>query len=253
MSTRPRTAVVTGMSRGIGAAVAERLARDGCAVIGCASTPGAAEQTAARLRAEGLDVFGVDADVSNPAAAERVVAAALDHTGGVDVLVTTAGIFREAPFLTMDPAQWDETLAVNLRGTFLVAQAAARAIVETGKDGRITTIASTVALLAEPECAAYNSSKAAVVMLTQSMALELAAHDIAVNCVAPGYVRTEMTAEYEQELTPEQLARINPLGRFGEPAEIAHAVAFLSSPQTRFITGTTVLVDGGQSAHSPRP
>lgn len=253
MSTRARTALVTGMSRGIGAAVARRLAQDGCSVIGCASTPGTAEWAAVEMQGEGLDVTGLDADVSSPADAGRAVQAALDRTGGLDVLVTAAGIFREAPLLDLPVTDWDKTVSVNLRGTFLVAQAAARAMTETASDGRITTIASTVAVLAEPDCAAYNSSKAGVVMLTQSMALELAGHGIAVNCVAPGYVRTEMTAEYERELTSEGLARINPIGRFGRPEEIAHVVSFLSSPETQFLTGATILVDGGQSTHSPRP
>jgi len=186
-----------------------------------------------------------------------MVSGTVERFGRLDVLVNAAGIFGETRFLDLTIDAWNRTLATNLTGSFLLGQAAAKAMIETGAHaeggGRIVNIASTTGLLAENNCADYNASKAGVILLTRSMALDLAEHEIAVNCVAPGYITTEMTADYLASLTAGERRGLNPLGRPGDPRDIAQVVSMLCDPKTRFITGSTILVDGGQSAVSARP
>jgi NAD(P)-dependent dehydrogenase (short-subunit alcohol dehydrogenase family) len=248
---------VTGLSRGIGSAIAERLARDGLAVVGCSRTLRTTEAAALELRRQGLDVIGVEADVSNESDVARLVNTTVERFGRLDVAVNAAGLLAEASFLDLTLEAWNRTIATNLTGSFLFGQAAAKAMIATDArshgGGRIVNVASTTGLLAENDCADYNVSKAGVILLTRSMALDLAPYEIAVNCVAPGYITTEMTAAYVASLSADERRGLNPLGRAGDPRDVAQVVSMLCDVETRFVTGSTLLVDGGQSAVSPRP
>jgi 3-oxoacyl-[acyl-carrier protein] reductase len=248
-----RTAIVTGASKGIGLAIAERLVADGYNVVGCARTPGAA---AAALEPLGDRAAGVDADVSVAADVQRVVETAMDLFGALDVLVNNAGIYDRRPFLEITEAQWSEIMSVNVTGVFLLTQAAARAMIASGAaehgGGRIVNIASVAGMFSETESAAYNASKAAVISLTRSLASDLADYGIVSTCVAPGWVDTGIDPVLAT-LSPAELRRLNPQGRAGTPEEIAHAVAALCDPRAGYMNGSIVTVDGGQVAASPPP
>jgi 3-oxoacyl-[acyl-carrier protein] reductase len=242
-------AIVTGASRGIGLAIARRLVADGFGVVGCARTP----ETAARaLAGLGEGAIGLTADVSDPADVERLLVAARESFGEVTVLVNNAGIYGRAGVLEISLEQWRQTLEVNLTGAFLLAQAVAREMVGRGTRGRIVNIASTTGILAEAESSHYNASKAGMISLTQSLALELGPHGICTNCVAPGWVDTGIDPAAD-DLDAEALSRLNPVGRFGAPEEIAHAVAMMCDLRAGFMNGTIAAVDGGQVAGSPSP
>lgn len=247
-----RVALVTGASRGIGLAIMERLATDGFFVVGCASTSGPIQQAAASLRDRGLPVEGEVLDVSDAQACTDIVDAVVQRHGTLDVLVHAAAIYVEAEFLTLEPNDWQRTIDVNLSGTFHIGQAAARAMTkrdyaQRGK-ARIVNISSTVSAQSEPNGAHYAASKAGVEALTRSMALELASAGIAVNCVAPGFIETAMTEEYGRTIDTATRNRLNPLGAFGKPENIAHVVAMLCDERTEFVTGATFVADGGQTA-----
>jgi NAD(P)-dependent dehydrogenase (short-subunit alcohol dehydrogenase family) len=248
-----RTAIVTGASQGIGRAIVERLVDDGYNVVGCARTPGA---TASALRDFEDRAVGVDADVTRAEDVQRVIDTAISRFGGVDVLVNNAGVYQRRGVLEITEAEWTETMSINVTGVLLFAQAAARAMIATGSaargGGRIVNIASVAGILSETESAPYNASKAAVISLTRSLATDLAAHGIASTCVAPGWVDTAIDPILAT-LTPEQLGRLNPQGRVGTPAEVAHAVAALCDPRAGYMNGAIVTVDGGQTAASPNP
>ena len=247
----PRTAIVTGASRGIGLAIAERLVEDGYRVVGCARTPGDASKALARF---GDQAFGVDADVTSPEAVQSVIDAATTRFGGLDVLVNNAGVYQRDGFLDLTEADWTGLMSINVTGAFLFAQAAARAMIETQSSdrggGRIVNIASVAGILSDPGSASYNASKAAVISLTRSLATDLARHGIASMCIAPGWIDTDIDPVFAT-LTPEQRARLNPQGRAGTPAEVAHAVASVSDPRAQFMNGAIITVDGGQSATYP--
>jgi NAD(P)-dependent dehydrogenase (short-subunit alcohol dehydrogenase family) len=251
MRDHHRTAVVTGASRGIGLAIAERLVEDGYRVVGCARTPGAAAEALARF---GDRVVGVDADVTSADAVRRVVDAAVARFGGVDVLVNNAGVYERDGFLDITESAWTGLMSINVTGVFLFAQAAARAMIETRSaergGGRIVNIASVAGILSDPGSASYNTSKAAVISLTRSLAMDLAVHDIASMCIAPGWIDTDIDPVFAT-LTPDQRARLNPQGRAGTPAEVAHAVASVCDPRAQFMNGAIITVDGGQSVTYP--
>lgn len=248
-----RTAIVTGASKGIGRAIVQRLLADDYNIVGCARTQGAASEALAGL---GDRAVGIDADVSRAKDVSRVVREALDRFGGVDVLVNNAGIYHRLDFLDLTEAQWNDTLAVNLTGAFLCSQAAARAMIDSGAlergGGRIVNIASTTGILSEQGSADYNASKAGMISLTRSLAVDLAEHGIVSSCVAPGWVDTGIDPVLER-LGPDGFKRLNPLGRVGTPAEIAHVVAMLCDPRASFCNGSVIAVDGGQGAVSPKP
>jgi NAD(P)-dependent dehydrogenase (short-subunit alcohol dehydrogenase family) len=250
-----RCAIVTGSSKGIGLAIARRLGEDGFAVIGCARTPGAAEAAAAALRSDGLDVIAMTADVGVQKDVEDLLRLAVEHAGRVDVLVNNAGVFARSNVLELTVEDWNRTIAANLTGPFMCIQAAARAMLANDGPvrGRIVNITSTAAVLAEQEAADYNATKGGLAQLSRSVAVDLAPHGILCNCVAPGYVATEIDADYVASLTPQQRQMMNPLAREADPAEIAHLVATACDERTTFMTGTTIFVDGGQTAVATRP
>ena len=243
-----RSVVVTGGSSGIGAATVHAFVDEGAHVVAVGRDAGRLE--AVRRTAGDPDrVVPRIADVSTPAAARGAIRGAIEAVGRVDVLVNNAGIAHSAPALDIPERQWRETLAVNLDAAFFATQAAARNMIESGGGGSVVSIASTDAFSAEAPQLDYNVSKAALVMMMRSFALELGHLGIRCNCVAPGETATPMVAEELErpDFRASYLRRI-PLRRIAEPREIAAAVLFLASDAASFVTGATVLVDGGQLA-----
>jgi 3-oxoacyl-[acyl-carrier protein] reductase len=240
-------ALVTGASRGIGRATVARLAAAGADVVinyhGAADgdQPGAVQESLALAASHGVRALAIDADISDRAAVSRMVDEALAAFGKIDVLVNNAGIESPTPLAHATDEAWDRTLAVNLKGQFLVIQAVAPGMRER-RAGKIVNIASELALTGRAGSAAYCASKAGVIGLTKALARELAPDRILVNCVAPGPVDTDLlTAE---ERTPEMVAQI-PLGRIGTADEIAETVWFLVSPANTWTTGQVVSPNGG--------
>jgi NAD(P)-dependent dehydrogenase (short-subunit alcohol dehydrogenase family) len=252
MNKRKKVAVVTGAARGIGRAVAEALARDGAAVIVADLPTSEGETTAAALRAAGHEAVFVAADVRD--GAETMVNAALEHFGGLHILVNNAGIYYTADALTTPFDEWMRAVEVIYHGAFLCSRAAAQVMVARGTGGRIVNVSSINAFLGLLQSSHYNTAKGAVDQLTRCLAVEWAPHGILVNGVAPGYVDTPMsivdgvneldTADFQEIYVRRR--RI-PLARAAQPEEIAEVVAFLASDRCTYMTGHTIVVDGGLS------
>jgi NAD(P)-dependent dehydrogenase (short-subunit alcohol dehydrogenase family) len=245
-----KVALVTGGSKGIGYACAERLLADGFKVAICARNADEVSAAAGRLGRPD-QVLGLRSDVGSVEDCEALVPAVLDRFGRIDVLVSNAGVYTPVPFLDLTADTWDALMDINVRGPVLLGVAAARAMRDQGSGGRIVNIASTSGQLSEPEFAHYNASKAAIISLTKSMAVELAPFGILVNAVAPGWVVTPLTEPFLATVTEDALGRISPLKRVGQAAEVAAAVSFLCAPDATYITGITVNVDGGLTAMHP--
>jgi NAD(P)-dependent dehydrogenase (short-subunit alcohol dehydrogenase family) len=246
-------AIVTGAGRGIGREVTRVLAGAGARVVAAARTAAELDALAAESVASGRDVVTHRCDVSQATSARALVDWTSQRYGAPTILVCSHGVGAERPFLELTEQQWDETLAINLKGCFLVGQAAAQAMVTAGRPGRIVFVSATNALAAEPNTTDYDASKAGVHGLTRSMAVELGPRAITVNAVAPGWVRTTMTEPFLTDGLRSGLEVVNPTGRIGDPADIAHAVAWLVHPASSFVNGAVVVVDGGQSAMLPMP
>lgn len=248
-----KVALVTGAASGIGRATATALAREGAAVLIADLQQAAGEAAAAAITTDGGRAACVHADVTRDA--EAMVAAAVEHFGRLDILVNNAGIFYPADFLATPFDAWRRAVDVMYFGSYHCAQAAARLMVQQGEGGRIVNISSVNAFLGAPLSSHYNSAKGAIDQLTRCLAVELAPHGILVNGVAPGFVETPMAVidGVNEHETPDfqafyvQRRRI-PLARPAEPAEIAEAVAFLASARCTYITGHTIVVDGGLTA-----
>ena len=239
-----QTALVTGSSRGIGRAIAVELAREGWAVcVNYLEHREAAEDLVRLLRAEGWEAIAVRADVSDRDAVEAMVRTAQAELGPIELLVNNAGISYQGLFQDTSNEIWDRTLAVNLTGARNAAQAVLPHMLSE-KRGCIVNISSMWGLRGASCEGAYACSKAAIVGLTRSLALELAPSRIRVNCVAPGCIETDMVRVLGQE-TREMLVAETPIGRLGTPEDIAHAVAFLASEKASFITGQVLTADGG--------
>lgn len=239
-----RTAAITGASTGIGRGIAELFVREGARVAIMARHADALERAAAEIR-EPEQVVVVPGDVADPGDAQRLVDTAVDRFGRLDAFVANAGIHRVVPFLETGLDTWDEIFRTNVRGAFLTCRAAAAAMAGQAGGGSIVVVASTNAVVAEAGMAAYNSSKAALVLLARSMAVDLASHGIRVNVVAPGTIVSEITR-------PMLEAGFGfgsvPLGRIGEPIDVAWPVLWLASDEAAYVTGATLVVDGGQIA-----
>jgi NAD(P)-dependent dehydrogenase (short-subunit alcohol dehydrogenase family) len=182
----------------------------------------------------------------------RLIDDAVAEFGRIDVLVTAAAIYEPVPFLEMTPEDWDRTLDIVLRGSALCGLAAGRHMRNQG-GGRIILVSSLNGVISEPESAHYSAAKAGIVSLARSMALDLADYGVAVNAVAPGWVRTPMTQAFLEQSTPAMLRRVNPLGRAGDPDEIANLIRYLAVEAPSFLTGATIAIDGGQTAVAPMP
>jgi 3-oxoacyl-[acyl-carrier protein] reductase len=234
-------ALVTGATRGIGAAIAERLARDGARVIGTATTAEGAARISANLAPSGGR--GLVLDVVKPDSIEAVIEDIEAKEGAVGILCNNAGITRDALLLRMKEEDWDAVLDTNLASVFKLSKAVLRGMMKARK-GRIVSITSIVGLTGNPGQANYAAAKAGILGFTKSLAREVGSRGITVNAVAPGFIDTDMT----RALAEAQRAALNtqiPLGRLGQPADIAAAVAFLCSPDGAYITGETLHVNGG--------
>jgi 3-oxoacyl-[acyl-carrier protein] reductase len=241
-----QVALVTGASRGIGRAVAERLAACGAAVAGVARTLAGLEGTLQAIRAAGGTAEGFAANVADAADVERVVAAVEAKFGGVHVLVNNAGITRDGLMLRMEEAAWDDVIDTNLKGTFLFSKAVGALMIRS-RYGRIINISSVSGLMGNPGQANYSASKAGIVGFSKTVARELAARGITVNVVAPGFITTDMTDVLPEKIKAEVKERV-PLRRLGTPEDIADLVCYLSGPAAGYITGQVIAVDGGMTA-----
>jgi len=241
--------LITGAGRGIGRATAERFAAEGARLLLADRQAELLDQTAEEIRAKhGAQVWAYGMDVSKKAEVEGMMVFALAQLGGIDVLINNAGICREATLLEMSEEMWDETMDINLKGHFLVAQAVAREMVKAGS-GAIVNMSSTNGLVGEAGYAAYNASKGGVLLLTKTMALELGPLGIRVNCVAPGYIVTPMSTALDSDNRMFTYARDKiPLARVARPEEVASVFAFLASDDASFINGEAIVIDGGQLA-----
>ena len=225
------------------------LAREGAAVFCTAFDGAAAEATAARIRGAGGQVVAAALDVRDRAAVDAAVAATVRAFGRLDIVLESAGIAHRTHFLEVDAATWDRIIAVNLTGMFNVGQAAARRMIEQGAGGSIVNVTSQLAEVARPERAAYVASKGGARSLTHAMAVDLAAHGIRVNAIAPGPILTGLTrANYVDPAAQRATEALIPLGRIGQPDDLDGAVLFLASDESRWVTGSTVTVDGGYLA-----
>lgn len=242
-----RVCVITGGAQGIGAACAERLAREGARLALWDVHEAAVKSLARRLQDEGIAVSAHPCDVSSKASVDAALVDTLQAHGRIDALVNNAGIFKAADFLDITEADWDAVIGVNLKGAFLVGQAIARVMVAQAR-GAIVNMSSVNGVLTIPNIASYNVSKGGINQLTRVMALALADRGVRVNAVAPGTIATEL-ARQAVLTSDEARARIlsrTPMKRLGEPAEVADLIAYLLSDAASYITGEIVTIDGGR-------
>ena len=239
-----KVALVTGGSRGIGRAIALRLGQEGADVAVCARNVEAAGEVASEIEGLGRKCLVRACDVADAEQAGALIAATIEELGQLDILVNNAGVTRDNLLMRMKEADWDEVLAINLKGAFNCARAAVRPMLKA-RGGRIVNITSVVGLQGNAGQVNYAASKAGLIGLTKSLARELASRGITANAVAPGLVpETGMTGELAAEVQQQMLSAV-PLGRAGTPEDVAHAVAFLASEQAAYITGQVLAVDGG--------
>ena len=245
MKLAGKRALVTGAQQGIGRAVALALAEAGADVsINWLDDRAAAEAVAGEVRAKGRKACLVQGSVGSFTEVARIVAEAHATLSGIDVLVNNAGVFPRSPFLELAEAEWDQVLGVNLKGSFLVAQAAARTMVKDGRKGAIVNLASS-AVRGHPLGVHYSASKAGIIGMTRAMALALAPHGIRVNAIAPGITDTAQPRYQYSEAEMQEQSRLVPLGAMAKSSDIADIILFLASDASRFITGEVVHANGG--------
>jgi len=236
-------ALVTGAARGLGRLIAETFAQCGAKVACVDVNTDLLEATVGSINDAGGVATAHGCDVTDSARVNEVVDEVVTQWGGLQILVNNAGITRDGLIMRMKDDQWDSVLAINLRGTFLFTRAACKPLIK-GRRGRIINIASVSGLMGNPGQANYSASKAGVIGLTRTVAMELAGRNITVNAVAPGFIQTDMTADLGEELIEKIVGQV-PLGRLGQPRDVADAVLFLASDAASYITGQVITVDGG--------
>ncbi|MEI6514917.1 MAG: 3-oxoacyl-[acyl-carrier-protein] reductase [bacterium] len=238
-----KVALVTGAARGIGQAIAKKLAAEGCDVALCDLKAEWLAETVGLIEAAGRKVKCFEADVSNAAAVETVVDGVMKEFGRVDILVNNAGITKDTLMIRMSEQDWDAVISVNLKGTFLFTKAVARPMMKQ-RTGTIVNVASIIGLIGNAGQCNYAASKAGVIALTKSAARELASRNVRVNAVAPGFIQTKMTEALPEEVRKKMMDAI-PMGRFGQPEDVANVVLFLAGETSSYMTGQVLTVCGG--------
>ena len=240
---KDRVVLITGASRGIGSAVLEAFARSGATVVGTATSEAGREAIERRIAELGASGAGLVSDVRETAAADEAVKAVTERFGRIDVLVNNAGITRDTLAMRMKDEQWDDVLDTNLSGAFRMARACLRPMMRQ-RAGRIISITSVVGAMGNAGQVNYSAAKAGLMGMTKSLAREIGSRNITVNCVAPGFIDTDMTRVLAEEHKAALLAQI-PLGRLGDTEDIANACLFLASDAGAYVTGTVLHVNGG--------
>ena len=250
MRLADKVAVVTGAAQGIGLACAQAFAREGARVLITDLNENAGRKEVLRLRSDGLSVSFAACDVSRKDQVEAAMSAAANEYGRIDILVANAGIVHAAEFLDLEEKDFDRVLAVNLKGMFLAGQAAARRMVKQGGGGSIINMSSVNAVMAIPNQVPYVVSKGGINQLTKVMAVALAPHRIRVNGIGPGTILTELarTAVLGNREAERKILSRTPLGRMGDPDEVAQVAVFLASDEASYVTGQTIYPDGGRLA-----
>jgi len=243
-----KNAIITGAGRGIGKAIARKFLAEGARILICDVVAERLNSTSQELSALGK-VESMIGDLTDPAFCDALVAHAMESLGELNILANNAGIAIVQPFLETTQDIWERTLDVNVKAMYMLSQRAAKVMVAQGKGGAIVNMASTNGHVGERGLAAYNTSKGGVVMLTKTMAIELAKYGIRVNAVSPGFILTDLAREggMDKAMIRDYIQKI-PLGRYGRPEEVADLFAYLASDEASFITGASVIIDGGQLA-----
>ena len=239
-----KVAIITGASQGIGRTIALVFAKTGANVICIARSESKIKELCLEITGQGGQASPIACDVGDGDAFANAIKSVTNEYGKLDILINNAGITRDALLMRMNDTQWDEVLNTNLKGAFYGMKSAIRPMMKN-KYGRIINITSIVGLTGNPGQANYAASKAGLIGMTQSIAKEVGTRGITVNCIAPGWIDTEMTVDLSENSKKDLLDRI-PIGKIGKPEDIAHAAVFLASDEASYITGQTITVDGGR-------
>jgi meso-butanediol dehydrogenase / (S,S)-butanediol dehydrogenase / diacetyl reductase len=248
MRLKDKVAIITGGGSGFGEVTGRLFAREGAAVMLADLNSAAARAVSESIQAEGGKALWVETNVTSSESAAAMVKATLDHFGQVDILFNNAGIEGWGSVTDSDEATWERIFAVHVRGPFLCSKYTIPAMIERGKGGSVINVSSVAGLVGLQNMSAYSAAKGAIISLTRAMATDFAQHNIRVNCIAPGTTMTPLGKRLIENDTPEKLAqRLSryPMGRFGEPEEIARSVLYLASDDSSYTTGTCLVMDGG--------
>lgn len=243
LSLEGKVALVTGGARGIGKEIALRFAKEGADIAICDVNLEETEETAKEIQKTGRQCLAFKTDVTDSKDVQSAIDKILDKLGKLDILINNAGITRDSLVLRMSEEDWDKVIAVNLKGCFICTRVATKVMLKQ-RFGKIVNLASIIGIMGNTGQANYAASKAGIIGLTKSVAKELASRGVSVNAIAPGFIKTEMTAKLSDDVQKRMLSVI-PLGRFGEPKDVADLALFLSSENSSYITGQVIQIDGG--------